>query len=497
MDVVLLRSGNRLVVDPTTPEVFAALAAKLTYESRQSLHGWQRKVQGKSVVITTHRMFAKDHAGRLVTPMGMYQRVVDTLKPLGHSVRLRTLPRSNATPFYASDRQAAWDNIFDPRWRITLREGQEAFLTTLATRVARWLPARFDCPPAFGKSFVIGLVARMYPAATIHVVTKRVAVLRDRIYPELCMMVPDVGIVGGGQRTNNKRVQLYTADSLHHSTGAADILIVDECHESGADDMAKQLAKYDQSVNFGFSATHDMRLDNKDMRVEAMFGPIVYSMSYAQAVAAGLVVPIQVYWRDVRMAYNPCQHETDSVERKRHGVWRNSTRNALIAQDARRYDADTQVLITCETVEHLLHLKKQLPEYEVVYSEQGIKPGDTRYYQGLGVWPDGMPVMTSEHRANLTAAFETGRLKRVIATTVWNVGVSFNNLRVLIRADAGGSAIMDTQIPGRTSRLSPADGKEAGIVHDYRDQFDSGFQRRARQRAANYAAQHWRQSDIR
>ena len=68
----------------------------------------------------------------------------------------------------------------------------------------RW--GRGDCPPGFGKSFMIGIIAALLPRATIDVVTRRVAVLRDRIYPELVQMVGDVGIVGGGKKIINKRV---------------------------------------------------------------------------------------------------------------------------------------------------------------------------------------------------------------------------------------------------------------------------------------------------
>ena len=82
-------------------------------------------------------------------------------------------------------------------------------------------------------------------------------------------------------------------------------------------------------------------------------------------------------------------------------------------------------------------------------------------------------------------------MKKVIATTVWNVGVSFNALEVLIRADGGGSPINDIQIPGRVSRIS--EGKTHGIVHDYLDQFNSSFRSRAKKRSSTYAKNSWEQ----
>ena len=69
--------------------------------------------------------------------------------------------------------------------------------------------------------------------------------------------------------------------------------------------------------------------------------------------------------------------------------------------------------------------------------------------------------------------------------------MNFTLLNVLNRADAGGSPIMDTQIPGRTARISA--GKEVGIVRDYRDQFNTGFKRKASNRYTNYAGHGWTQ----
>ncbi len=56
--------------------------------------------------------------------------------------------------------------------------------------------------------------------------------LRERLYPEICRYLPDVGIVGGGKRSKGHRVMLYTFDSLHHSDGKADLLLCDEVHQA-------------------------------------------------------------------------------------------------------------------------------------------------------------------------------------------------------------------------------------------------------------------------
>jgi superfamily II DNA or RNA helicase len=102
--------------------------------------------------------------------------------------------------------------------------------------------------------------------------------------------------------------------------------------------------------------------------------------------------------------------------------------------------------------------------------------------QGL-LPPDFVPI-NSDRREQLRAAFESGELKRAIATDIWATGVDFEKLNVLYRADARDSRILDTQLPGRPARIS--EGKPYGEVVDCYDIFDKTFANRSRQRRDAY-----------
>jgi len=250
--------------------------------------------------------------------------------------------------------------------------------------------------------------------------------------------------------------------------------------------------KYRRSRNYGFSATFDKRLDGKDMRGEGAFGPIVQTMNYQEAKEHKLVVPIVVKWRKVWGSSKPCEGARDSVELNRIGVWTNDVRNDMIAEDARRY-GDEQVLVICKTIEHAVNLKKRLPEFTLVYSEGSLDAKRRKRYVDYGLIAEDEPEMTTARRKELTEAFERGDLRHVICTTVWNVGVSFNHLKRLIRADAGGSEISDTQIPGRVSRS--ADGKTSGTVHDYMDMFSANLHGKSLGRRKSYERNGWAQKN--
>ena len=479
--VTIYKHGNMLFLDPTNDRIFTLLKPLLSFTEKSTAHGPEarrRESQGRPLVdFIQHTLFEIDHKERIATSFGFWRLIRDKLRASGYEVRFKDLSPPDPRKF-----EPHWDNIK----QYQLRDNQPEFIHQVLTNRC----GRFDCPPGFGKSFMIGLIAALLPKAKIDVVTRRVAVLRDRIYPELVQMVGDVGIVGGGKNVRSKRVMCYTVGSMSHSPATADILIGDEVHELSADVAAAELVRWQNSRNYGMSASHDMRWDGKDLRMHGVFGPVIFRVDYQQAQDANMVVPIKVIWTPVTMDYDPCDGQKD-VEKKRHGIWRNDVRNLAIAADARQYDDDTQVLITVETLEHAMHLKRRLPEYTLVYMENGLSLSARNAYAREGFIKSNEPLMDLTRRQQLTRDFETGKLKKVICTTVWNVGVSFNSLAVLIRADGGGSAINDIQIPGRVSRI--ANGKDFGVVHDYRDNFNTTYLSRSRSRRKTYESNNWEQ----
>lgn len=483
--VTMYKSGNALYLEPTNAHMIEILKPKLSFIEKFTHYGEsavKRKSQNLPIYEQLeHTLLEFDHKKRIVTTFGFWKLIRDTLRAHGYEVKFKDL-----TPIDAKLLEPAWDNIK----QYKLRDNQPEFIQKILTNRC----GRFDCPPGFGKSFMIGIVASLFPKAKIDVVSRRVAVLRDRIYPELVQMVGDVGIMGGGKKRDKGRVMCYTVGSMRYSPATADILIGDECHELAADFAAAELVRWQNSRNYGLSATHDMRYDGKDLRCHGIFGPIVFSVNYQQAQQAEMVVPIKVLWRAVKMSHDPAGYEENLVKKKRYCIWSNEFRNKLIAEDARRYDEDTQVLITVDSIEHAMNLKKLLPEFALVYMENGLSSRDRQGYIRLGCIEENEPIMDHARKQELTKAFEAGKLKKAICTTVWNVGVSFNQLSVLIRADGGGSSINDVQIPGRVSRV--AKDKTCGVVHDYTDEFNYSCKLKAKNRSKSYENNKWEQTNL-
>lgn len=414
---------------------------------------------------------------QLITSTGFLPKILKALKDKKIDSEVEDLSPKPKKP-----------EIFEPYWpnveKFDFRPGQKEVLQAVAAAER----GRIWWATGTGKSYLIPLICKLYPHLSIVVTTKHQAVLKD-LYANLCAHLPSVGIYHSGKKVLGKRVMCYSSGCLHHADPAkTHMLIADEVHELATAPMFERFAQFKYAKMFGLSANMDDRFDGADFELEGVFGPIITQMSYQDGVANGMIVPINVLWRNVHMDRNPAENY-DGVPKLRNGVWRNRKRNMLIAKDANAYP-DDQVLITVKTFDHACHLKQLLPDFELVYSPAD-KDADIDKYIKWGLLDKDEPRMSSARLERLKTMFEKRQLKKVIATTVWNRGVNFKELQVLIRADGGSSAIADTQIPGRLSRTTEKFDKHSGVLIDYMDQFDPSFARTASVRKSNYSSKGW------
>lgn len=372
--------------------------------------------------------------------------------------------------------------VLVPDWDLVksvydFRANQENVLKLIDERVASNSGGVIVAPPAFGKSYIISMLASLYKDAKIDIVTKRRDVVMN-IYETLLKFHPDAGIITGGKHMPG-RVTVYTAASLKHSNFDADILLIDEIHELVTESYYKVFFDYKTSRVFGFTATPDTRFDGLHTRIKGLCGPQLFSVNYSNIVTSGNVVPIVVYWFKPKC---PIINLPKPIHlRKRIGIWTNTYRNACIAEVAKEfYNGGLQVLVLVDVIEHALNLKKLLPEFELCYA--GSRKEGAGYEK-----------ITSRKREELRKKFLNRELMGVIATGVWSTGVSFDGLEVLIRADGLSSKTASVQYPGRVSRICPGTNKQVGIVIDFLDTFSPSLYASARNRMLMYKNNGWEQ----
>lgn len=469
------------------PELIKRLTSDLQYSHVEQLHGQSRKnpVTGQRLFFQTreYKLYRVEN-GHVVLLSGYMARMVNRLRKLQCDLTLVDTSPTRKRP-----------NCYVPQWerlagKIEFRPRQEECLR-LISRVPCGI---IKAVTGFGKTTLIGAAAQLFPEARIDVITKSVDVA-ERIVRSLKRFVPKVGMIGDGFK-HRERVTVITAGSLQHADGDADFMFADEVHQLATVNFSTALAaRYRNSRNFGMSATPYARMDNAHAVLEPLFGPMVFDLPYQEAVELGLVVPVKVTWLPIRLSHNPAERFRHRVARKRHGIWTNHARNSMIAAAVREYPEDYQILILVETIEHAVHLGSLLPEFTLMYSQ--MAPYDCTAYKRAKLLPADYKPLSDIQKHDMRGQFETGTLRKVIATDVWSTGVDFEQLNVLVRADDRDSDIVDVQGPGRVSRTYTApDGtvKEFGEVIDCMDTFDSTFYRKSAGRRDSYKLLGWEQN---
>jgi superfamily II DNA or RNA helicase len=490
--VVIQKTANVLKITGAggtalNPEVIKHLTKGLQYSHVEQLHGQSRKnpVTGQRLYFQTreYKLFRVEN-GHVVLLAGYMARMINRLRKLGCDFTLVDMTPTRKRPACYTPH---WENLVG---KIEFRPRQEELMQLLARVPCGIIKA----VTGFGKTTCIGAAAQLFPDARIDVVTKSVDVA-ERIVRSLRRFVPKVGMIGDGWK-QRERVTVITAGSLQHADGDADFMFADEVHQLATVNFSTALAaRYRNSRNFGLSATPYARMDNAHAILEPLFGPMIFDLPYQEAVELGLVVPVRVKWLPIRLTHNPAERYRNRVSRKKYGIWTNHGRNSMIAAAVREYPEDYQILILVETIEHAVHLGSLLPEFTLMYSN--MMPSDCAAYKRAKLLPQDYTPLTGIQKHDMRSAFETGTLRRVIATDVWATGVDFEQLNVLVRADDRDSDIVDVQGPGRVSRTyTSPDGvvKEFGEVIDCMDTFDPTFYRKSTGRRDSYRLLGWEQN---
>lgn len=347
-----------------------------------------------------------------------------------------------------------------------------------------------DCPTAYGKTFIIGKIARAYPKAKI-VITVPYADVAKKIYSDLeSELRGQLGSLWTG-RNKPGRVTVAVSKSLHKCDKDTNLILVDESHALLTDAYISKLNRFHRARIFGFSATVSGRSDKADGLAEAIYGPVLARVGYQEAVKTNNVVQLQV--RMYHVAEGPaldwCENKT-YVDR--HGLWLHSYRNNLIAKVVREIEqevGDEQILVMVDTFEHAYALGNLLPEYAIITGTPS--PARVKRLRRAKIMTKDQKICTPKDREEYRVAFEERRLMKAISNKVWRQGVDFRDLRVLIRADGSASAIDAGQIPGRLSRLGDKTLKSGGILIDFVDEFTGQLMGRSMARLRSYNKNGW------
>lgn len=259
--------------------------------------------------------------------------------------------------------------------------------------------------------------------------------------------------VKSGKRLKSIRiVTIQTLASLNKQSLAeevlrdVDLLILDECHHSGADSFKKLLPAFqDIYYRLGLSGTY-LRNDSKTLDLWGVCGEVVYDYAASKATQEGYLTPVEFNIVKVLGMFKR-NYQTEYAEN--YGGM--SFLNAVVDTIQTRIPKDKQILILVDRKEGVGHL---IHEY---LKEKAIT---CTYVNG------------DDHKDTIAKAIEDFNDKKtriLLASTILGEGCDIRSTDALVVARGGKSEIAITQAIGRAVRLYK--GKKVAQVYDFNFQF--------------------------
>lgn len=477
MQVTTIRLGDGYIcVEPSYPEI---LPNKLKYWHRSLEWSEQRMAR-----ISTGHYEELATVSQWIDPetQELKQRLVTPFTGLMH--RIRTVLRESGWDYKIVDERTALPkpDIYGACTHLREYQYEGAYKAIMS------YGGVVCAPTGFGKTALIAAMIKAFPREQLQLRGTPLIVVsvpdkeinlknyNDFVDPKLNFLPGrEVGLVMSGHNRFSDDVQVITMDSLHRiNPEDVGVFIADEVHSAASAERTLSIQKMTKAVKWGVSATPDGRFDGRDLVTEGLFGPVVYSCTYAEAVKFGALVPITVYWVD-------CPEPTLGIDKYmrfktregkyRHGVWRNNARNEVIGQLMRDIPDTMQTLCIMQRLDHMNSLVPLCgPGTSYVH-------GNTSAEEMI-VHPN-LRAISNQERAETYRSMNKGEISKILSTHIYKQGVNFPELEIVINAGGGGSDIVAKQIPGRESRKTET--KTRSILIDFQHRWDVSLNDRGRE----------------
>lgn len=235
-----------------------------------------------------------------------------------------------------------------------------------------------------------------------------------------------------------------------------DCLILDESHHSAAKSWQGVIFKISPYHVFGFTGTN-FRGDGADLLLLGVSGRAIYKIGTVELQKMGFLSLVDIYFVDILFPEIKANY-SDYFELYRIGIITNEYRNGIIQQIVKRHIGKS-ILVVVEKIEHgeiILELLKEVDE-------------NTVFVQGK-----------TKNRNEIKLDFETGKIRTLVASRLYNESADLPILNVVINCSGGKSGIAVIQRIGRSLRIHQS--KERAIVYDFNDVFSSKLEKHSHER---------------
>jgi superfamily II DNA or RNA helicase len=308
-----------------------------------------------------------------------------------------------------------------------------------------------------GKTLISVMIHKTYNTKTLFIISSKE--LLEQAIEEIPQMIPgEVGILASGYKLEWKPfmiVMVKSAKSWIHQVEqkftSYPVVLVDECDLATSKTYREVLNyTYNSYVRVGLSgsAFADPRQKEKNERLRAIFGDLLYEISNKTLMDAGYSSDVKVYmWEgnvDIKVPGN-------YKEEYRLGIVENYVRNSRVvgrAMDHVRRGRNSVLIITKEH-QHVRNLFRLLKEK----TNGSISIGWVHHEAKL--------------RASTVKRFKEGKIKILVGSYILKRGKNFPLMNAIVCAGGGDSLSGVLQILGRATRKHHS--KEFTILDDFYD----------------------------
>lgn len=251
-------------------------------------------------------------------------------------------------------------------------------------------------------------------------------------------------------------------------TKSVKVIVVDEAHHSGADGYFRTLLSF-PNAQYKYAMTGSIDRHDKLLlqRMRGLYGGVINSVTNDELIERGVSAKPTITMINVKghITLEP-QDEKNFIKITELGIVKNDTRNTIITQIAKKmYHLDKPTLITVNRVEHGEILRDMLSDEDIPCI---FLSGDD----------------DSETRQLAIKGMTDGSVKVLIATSIFDEGVSVNNIRALIMAGSTKSLRLVLQRTGRSLRKKTTDN--TALIFDFIDRNHPILRRHSEERLNIY-----------
>lgn len=234
------------------------------------------------------------------------------------------------------------------------------------------------------------------------------------------------------------------------------VLLIDESHHLQSNQFQKFLEASSYPIRFGFSATPDCEDKYKFALIRQYIGNVICKIPTKEVIDNKVIAKPIIKFVKVK-----CVPTLDWPSAEYKNIIWNKERNDKIVSLVKK--TNIQSLILIRKLDHGRNLSEMIKGS--VFVSGDIDP---------------------DVRQKIINDYEDGKIKTIIATSVFNEGISINAIEMLIIASGGKSKIESLQRLGRSLRLNPKTGKVEVLVYDFYDSENKFTERHSDERIRNY-----------